>query len=170
MNSKNRLKGFTFVELVVVISLLSVLLLFSMPVLKRVSILSGDASDTGSFVLLIQSLKQKAVSEHKDYTLHIDTSSGQLWTTDENMNAESVTRAMETAVQHFDNNIVQNIEMPESRQTETGVFRIRFSKSGYSDMALFHIREEDQDITLKVHSFLMNVERFERYVARDDCQ
>lgn len=167
---KNRtISGFTFVELAVVICILSVLMLFSMPMFERIHLFSNKAPTTASLVSLIQSLKQSSISENKTFYLNININTGQVWVTHASMNREAQAEAFETAIVYDNGTIIQNLEYPDRKRTDSSICQVQFFKEGCSDSVLVHLREKDEDVTLKIGTFLMKVERFNRYVSFDDC-
>ena len=73
-------------ELTVVIIIISILLLFSFPMLRDISLFSDPPGHTGDLVRLTQDLKKRAVERHMDFYMHLDTGAGTVWVTDETMN------------------------------------------------------------------------------------
>lgn len=169
MKNNKAQPGFTFVELIVVLCVISLLMLFSMPLFKKIVIMSDDSTDSGSLAFLIQSLKQNSISRNTDYTLHIDTNSGQVWVTDETMDEDSLEEAEASASSYEGSAVIQNIELAAGNNSDSGIYEIRFRKEGSSDSALIHLREQDSDITLRIETFLTEIERYDRYVSYDDC-
>lgn len=167
MSDSRHINGFTLIELVVVISIMAILLYFSVPLFKNLSLVSDTRGQVSTLVGLIQSLKQKAVQEQNDYFLHIDPGTGAVWVTHETMDRETANLARDQKEDSYNDLVIHSVEfpgIPESRSPS-----IRFSKKGYSDMALIHIRDGEGDITLRIEPFLYRVDQENRYVSYNDC-
>lgn len=153
-------------ELVVVIAILGLLLVFSVPLFRKIGIMQGE-SGVSDLVGLIDSLKEKAVARDKDFYLNIDTRAGLVWITDAAMNEEEQVRAKLDAKTYGGKTRLLNLERPEPDNER--VHRILFSRKGYSDRALIHLRQDDRDMTLRIGMFLRQVSRFDGYLSYDDC-
>lgn len=156
-------------ELVVVVSILSLLLIFSVPLFRDISEYSNRRPGISGLVNLIQSLKQKAVRLDKDFFLFLDTGSGLVWTVDETMDDSARETARENGIVFDEDVSILSVEFFDIQGTAESGNSLRFSKNGYSDRALVHLRENDDDVTLKISTFLPRVEIFRRYVSYDDC-
>nr|NJM02610.1 prepilin-type N-terminal cleavage/methylation domain-containing protein [Desulfobacula sp.] len=87
MTRAGRESGFSFVELVVVITLIAVLVSFSIPLFRDARFFSGKSENASGLALLIRSLKTRAVEQDRDFFLHLDLHSGKVWVTDSTMDA-----------------------------------------------------------------------------------
>jgi len=167
MKIKNH--GFTFVELVVVISIFSVILLFSIPLFKDIGLFSGHSHRAASLSFLIESLKLQAVSENTDLFLHIDVDTGLVFVTHGSMDERAMARARQEGRLYKGDVELLNIEFPGTGRSAKSNHTIRFSRKGYSDRALIHLRTDNQKRTLKIGMFLTKVRWYDRYVSYDDC-
>ncbi|MFO7560982.1 MAG: type II secretion system protein, partial [Desulfobacterales bacterium] len=77
--------GFTLIELIVVIVILSVLLVFAMP--RFSSFIFTDNTDRIARWVIFKagSLKNRAVKEQKQYVINVDLDNNRFWITDESM-------------------------------------------------------------------------------------
>ncbi len=169
MTSAGRESGFSFVELVVVITLIAVLMSFSIPLFRDARLFSGKSENASGLALLIQSLKTRAVERDRDFFLHMDLHTGQVWVTDSTMDTSAREKARQEGISHGDGLRILSLEFPGGRGRDQNRHTLCFRRQGYSDRALIHLREKDEDITLGVRTFLTRVERFDRYVSYDDC-
>ncbi len=160
-------RGYTLVEVVVVIAVISILLYVTVPMFNR--FLPGDqgGSRISRLVVLIQSLKQNARSENRDYLLHMDPGMSRVWVTHEQMDDQEAGEAMVTSTFSFSGLVFEDLEFPGDRQAQGQT--IRFYKGGWSDMALIHLREGDRLLTLKLEPFLIEVEQVQGRVSYQDC-
>jgi prepilin-type N-terminal cleavage/methylation domain-containing protein len=169
MTRADRESGFSFVELVVVITLIAVLVSFSIPLFRDARFFSGKSENASGLALLIRSLKTRAVELDRDFFLHMDLHSGRVWVTDSTMDTSALEKAGQEGITYGDGLRIINLEFPGGRGRDRNRHTLCFRRQGYSDRALIHLREKDEDITLEVRTFLTRVERFNRYVSYDDC-
>lgn len=153
----------------VVISIITILLLFSFPVFKNFTFFSDTTSHVSDIVRLINDLKKRAVELNTDFLMHIDPGAGMVWVTDEIMTDDAKAAAKETAVFFSDRLVVLDIEFPDIKQKETREYQIRFRKQGYSDFALIHMMEGGTIITVKIEPFLSQAQVLDKQVHFDDC-
>jgi len=157
------------IELIVVISIVGTLLLFSFPLFSNFNLFSGSKGGTGDIVRLVNDLKKRAVEQDIDFLLHIDAGSAMLWVTSDAMDDKDRQAAEEKGVSFAQNLSVLDVKFLDSGQSEESEYQIRFSKQGYSDFALIHITEGEKNITLKIEPFLFQVQLIDRHVSFDDC-
>ncbi len=156
-------------ELTVVIVIISILLLFSFPVLRNITLFSDPAGQTGDMVRLINDLKKRAVEKNLDFFMHLDTSSGIVWVTDEAMNNETKRTAKQNSTRLSNSITVLDVETPGVTETSSREYEIAFKKNGYSDFALIHILENKKKLTLKIEPFLPQVQLLDKHIHFENC-
>jgi prepilin-type N-terminal cleavage/methylation domain-containing protein len=161
--------GFTLMELTVVIIIISLLLLFSFPMLRNISLFSNPQGRTGDLVRLTQDLKKRAVEHHKDFYMHLDTGSGTVWVTDETMNEDAKLSAKQNGTQFSNNISIQGVETPGVTETSAREYEIAFKKEGYSDFALIHMIENKKRLTLKIEPFFTQIQLLDTHIHFEDC-
>jgi len=93
MSVFQRIKGFTLIELIVVISLISIMLFFAIPRFQS-NVLSDSTKEVSRWILLkIPYIKGMAAKEQKRYILHVGLDSNRLWITHEAMLEEALQSA-----------------------------------------------------------------------------
>jgi len=168
LNKPSKISGFTLVELIVVISIVSLLLLFSLPVFRSIDLFSDSTRQVGDIVRLVNDLKSRSIEQDKDFILNIDAGAGVLWVTDDAMDEEAVILAKDKGVQLSEGLTLLDVEFPRSKQTD-GEYQIKFRKQGYSDFVFIHLMDDEENITLKIEPFLSQVQVLESHIYLDDC-
>ena len=164
-----RNSGFTFIELIVVISLISLMLFFAIPRFQG-SVFQDDSKKVSRWIIFkIQSLKEKAKRDQKLYVLHIDLDSNQLWATHSSMSQEEIQTA-EYNGYNLPNDInVLDVEYPDDKIASIGQADIHFYKKGYSDKAMIHIENNDNEqLSFLIEPFLPGVRIYQEYVELND--
>jgi len=157
--------GFTLLELMVVISLLGIMLVFTVPRFQQTLFL--DETKTGSRWIIgkIKILKEAAISNQKQYTLHINLDTERFWETDASMSAEAIENAALNADSLPSGLKIADIEYPTRGKINSGQTDITFYKNGTSDKVLIHLQDGEKYVTYLIEPFLSEVTRYEMYAS-----
>ena len=158
-------RGFTLLELIVVISLMGIMLIFTVPRFHETLFL--DKTKTGSRWVIgkIQALKEAAIRNQKQYSLHINLDTEQFWETDASMSDEELENAALNADSLPSGLKIADIEYPIRGKINSGQTDITFYKNGTSDKVLIHLRDGDKYVSYLIEPFLSEVTRYEMYAS-----
>jgi prepilin-type N-terminal cleavage/methylation domain-containing protein len=164
-----RIKGFTLIELIVVISLISIMLFFAIPRFQS-NILSNSTNEVSRWILLkIPYIKERAAREQKKYILHVSFESNKLWITDEAMLQESLQSAEENGYKLPEDIKLLDVEFPDQEKISVGQADIYFNEKGYSDKAIIHLENDDNEkFSFLIEPFLLRVRLYNSYVGFGD--
>jgi prepilin-type N-terminal cleavage/methylation domain-containing protein len=168
--------GFSLVELVVVMFILSFLAFLSIPIFKApAQKLAGAGKQSRNLALFIESVKQQAVKEHKSYLLHLDLVSGRAWAGPQEKTDGSLQKDAEPAPTaqpaiSLEGLSLSGVEFSDQTHRQPEDTAIRISGRGISDMALIHMATGNGGITLKLHPFIYKVEIIQGDYTFNDCQ
>ena len=161
--------GFTLIELIVVISLISLMLFFSLPRLQDNPFLDDSKQSSRWLIGKVQSLKESVIRDQKQHSLHFDLDSGRIWETNESMSAEDIDSAsLNNSYSLPDDLRIIDIEYPQKGKIVGGQAEIIFYKAGYTDKALVHMQEGDLYLSFLIEPFLSKVQFFESYASFED--
>lgn len=164
-----RIKGFTLIELIVVISLISIMLFFAIPRFQR-NVLQDSTKVVSRWILLkIPYLKERAAREQKKYILHVGLESNKFWITHEAM-TEDVLQSAETNGYKLPEDIkLLDVEYPDQEKMSVGQANIYFNEKGYSDKAIIHLENDDNEkFSFLIEPFLLRVRLYNSYVGFGD--
>ena len=164
-----RKNGFTLIELIVVISLISLILFLALPRFQD-GFLSDNTKKVSRWIMLkARTLKEKAVREKKIYILHVSLDSNKLWTSHETMSPEELQYAEQNGYGASGDIIVLDVEFPDNEKISAGQADIYFYEKGYSDQAMIHIKNSDDDnFSFLIEPFLSHVRMYDTYVAFEE--
>lgn len=157
--------GFTLLELIVVISLLSIMLVFTVPRFHSTLFLDETKTSARWIIGKIQSLKEAAIRNQRQHTLHIDLDTERFWETDESMSAEALESAVLNAEPLPDGLKIADLEYPIRGKIDSGQTDITFYKDGHSDKVLIHLQNGAQYVSYLIEPFLSDVTRYETYAS-----
>ncbi len=160
--------GFTLIELIVVVCLISIMLFFSLPRFQD-AVLSDSTKKTSLWIIgKVRALKENAVSNQKLYTLHINIDTDRLWITNESMSEEELQNAELQGFELPDDVKALDVEYPYKGKISAGQADICFYKKGYSDKVLIHIKDDDEELSFLIEPFLSKVKLYEKYAGFED--
>jgi prepilin-type N-terminal cleavage/methylation domain-containing protein len=160
--------GFTLMELIVVITLIGIMLFFSLPRLQHNPFLDDTKKNARWLIGKVQILRENAVRDQKQYTLHLDLDSGRMWETNESMSPEDLESAALQSYALPDGIRIVDLEYPSRGKINSGQVEILFYKAGYSDKALIHLQQGDTYQSFLIEPFLADMKFFEKYASFED--
>lgn len=160
--------GFTLMELIVVITLIGIMLFFSLPRLQHNPFLDDPKKSARWLIGKVQILRENAVRDQKQYTLHLDLDSGRMWETNESMSPEELENAALQGYALPDGMRIIDLEYPSQGKTDSGRAEIRFYRAGYADKALIHLQDGDSYQSFLIEPFLTDIKFFEKYASFED--
>ncbi len=157
--------GFTLIELTVVISLISIMLFFSVPRFRN-AVLTDNVNNTSRWIIgKVRVLKEYSTSKQKLCILHVNMDSNKMWVSDETMTQEDLEMAHEKGFEIPEDVKVINVEYPQKGIISAGQADICFYRAGYSDKVIIRIQGDDeQKLSFLIEPFLPKVKLYEKYV------
>jgi prepilin-type N-terminal cleavage/methylation domain-containing protein len=149
------IRGYTLMELIVVIALMGIMIGFSVPRLHDTLYLDDTRKASRWIIGKVHALREAAIQKQKNYILHIDMDTNRIWDTEESISEESRDEAAHDAQALPGDIEIVDVEFPIGGKVSSGRADITFYKSGYSDKALIHIQDDDEQL-----SFLIEPCRF----------
>jgi len=174
LNRNAHAYGFTLLELLVVLIIISIFLGMTVPVFQINRFFSNPLHEARSFGEWIASLKIQAVRDNADIFLHIDTGTGRVWAAGSAMDEPGEDGEGDSAVDLPENLRITGVELASDRRRQgldsASARIIRMSRHGYSDAAILHLSAGDTQISLKIEPFSSRVSTIPETVSFDDCQ
>ena len=159
---RNGPNGFTLIELIVVISLISILLFFSIPRLDVSLVKDRDRELSAWIILTVKSLKEAAFREQQTFVLSLDLDHNRMWTAPADAAGEIPAEEKQRLPKGFR---LLGLVYPDQDRIVTGVAEIRFYPKRYSDAALIYMEDNKNNrITYQIQPFLSRVKIHEGYI------
>jgi len=158
-------KGYTLIELIVVIVLIGIMMTLSVPRFRDTVLTDNLKGSSRKLVGLINSLREDAVREQKSYNLNFDLETNRFWVDSSSMSQEKLFNVSEKAEALPPDVHIIDIWYQQEEKKVSGVASIRFSKKGYVQPSAIHLGEKDgRKFTLELTPFLGKVKLYNRYV------
>ena len=169
MRCLKQFKGFTLIELIVVISLISIMLFLAIPKFQS-GFLSNDTKAVSRWILIsVPNLKDKAQKDQKRYLLHVDFDANKLWIASETASDEGLQSDEIKGYQLPEDVKLLDVEYPDQKTISAGDAQIYFDERGYSDKAIIHIENDDNErFSFVIEPFLRQVRLYQKYVGFTD--
>jgi prepilin-type N-terminal cleavage/methylation domain-containing protein len=169
MLGSERIKGFTLIELIVVIALISIMLFLAIPRFHS-DIFTDSTKKVSRWILYkVPALKESAFRGQKRYVLHVGIDSEKLWITHEGMSDEELQVAEMDGFKLPGDIKFEDVEFPDEHIISAGRADIYFYEKGYSDKAIIHmVHDDDRRLSFLIEPFLPRVYLYNEYIGFED--
>jgi len=165
MNPTNTTKGYTLIELTVVVALIGMMLAVSVPRFRYSLITDNLKSVTRRMIGVVKEIRDDAVREQKAYFLYLDLESNKLWVEYPGMGQEEREAIRERAFTFPEDVRIMDVWGQERGKQADGETAIRFTKKGYVEYTAIHLGAEDGRVfTLILSPFLGKIKSYDTYV------
>ena len=152
-------RAFTLIELIVVISLISIMLVVAVPRLSGGLFSNGSGEASRWIIANVRHLKEKAVADQQIYLLNVSPDTQQLWVSAADTSEVDNAAARSQAYTLSREVRIDRVAFSETEQFSSGTIPIRFFPQGFSDRAVIHMRTRDGDrLAFVIEPFLPGVE------------
>jgi prepilin-type N-terminal cleavage/methylation domain-containing protein len=157
-------RGFTLVELTVVVFLVGLMLLIAVPRVRDTVLTNELKSSVNYLTQTALELRGSSVREQIDYVLHLDINERLIWFHTSDMTPEGKNEAKKRSY-HLPGNvkIADGYRFGREKQTD-GEIIIRFFRGGYVQPTVVHLVDGSDFFTLVFEPFLNEIKVNDRYV------
>lgn len=148
-------KGFTLLELMVVIALIGVVLLLAVPATRDALTVNDLKKAARQFAGLERQLRVDAVRDQMNYVLVLNVPSAHYYVITDDMTAEKVQDVEKTQTRKLSGDVtVLDVVRNKDEKIREGKVKIHFSRSGTSPPLVIHLAGGEDRMTLTVNPFL----------------
>jgi prepilin-type N-terminal cleavage/methylation domain-containing protein len=168
-NAGRASKGFTLIELIVVIALISLMLAFAFP--RFGETLQVDEMRKAALWILSEAsrLKEDAVRDNRDYVLHFNMDTRKIWVSDATMTEERRLKERRAGFDLPRSIRITDVETPYGNRVRTGQAKILFSRKGYSNKALIHLENRNgRKVSILIEPFLTRARLYDTHISFQD--
>lgn len=161
----NSSRGYTLLELIVVIAMISIMLAFAVPRLEG-SLFEDDAKVASRWLLLnLPALKTKAVQDQTVLALRFSLGKGKAWVVGPETGEQAAERYEQSAYTFPEGVKILDIDYPDRERVSSGEADIFFYPKGYSDWAIIHMQDADGNrYSFVLEPFLPKIKRVDEYL------
>lgn len=161
----NTTKGYTLIELAVVVILIGLFLGLGIPRFQYAIVTDDLKAATRRIVGVVKGLRNEAIREQKIYIFYLDLEANRLWVELAGMEEEERALAQERAFQFPQSVRILDVWCRGKGKKENGEVAIQFSKKGYVEQTVIHLGAEDgREVSLVLSPFLGTIKIYDKYV------
>ncbi len=134
--------GFTLIEIVVVIALISILLAFAIPRFRDVFQFDPTKKPSRWLLIKVPDLRYRALRDQRIYTLHVDIGANSLWTTQGGMSSDEREQAGEKAYRLGSGIRLTGVVLANGKTQTADVVDIHFYPQGWAEPAVIHMETD----------------------------
>lgn len=160
-----RMRGFTLIELMVVMLLICIVLAVVIPRFDGGPFQNPAKKLSRWMISNVRHLRSIAIQKQNTYALVIDLNNQRMWTVSESMSEEELSTVTDKAFSIDKSMQIVNVQFPDQEPISTGTAEIRFYPAGFSDMALIHLENDDaQRFSYLLEPLLPKVKIFDEWI------
>ncbi len=157
--------GFTLIELMVVMLMITILLAVAIPRFEGSLLQDSAKLVTRRIIHTVRALRNRAVQQQKLQSLVIDLDDQRFWATSASMDEQAAASAAEKAFKLPESIRFMEVQFPHRDPINSGKAKILFYPAGYSDHAVIHVQNDDQERrSYMVEPLLPKVKLMEEWV------
>ena len=156
-NNLSSYKGFTLIELSVVVFLIGLMLLIAVPKVRDTMLSDGLKTTVNHLTGTARELRSDAVRNQVDYILHLDLDNNLVWTHSADMTPEARDEMKKRAFKLRKEVKILDVYLFGKEKVTDGEALIMFSRKDYMHPAVVHLAQKDQRFTLVFEPFLNSV-------------
>jgi general secretion pathway protein H len=163
-NNLSSSKGFTLIELSVVVFLIGLMLLIAVPKVRDTMLSDGLKTTVNYLTGTARELRSDAVRNQVDYILRLDLDNNLIWTHSADMTPEGKNEMKKRAFKVPEEVNILDVYFFEKEKIIDGEALIRFSRKDYMHPAVVHLAQKDQRFTLVFEPFLSSVRIYDKFI------
>lgn len=164
-NKKRRDTGFTLIELMVVMLLISIVLAVAIPRFEGGPFQDPTKKLSRWMISTVRNLRSTAIQKQTVQTLVIDLSHQRIWISQAGMSEEALSAAEDKAMTIDKSIQIRNVQYPDRDQLTYGAVEIHFYPQGFSDQALIQLETDDaQRLTFVIEPLLPKMKILEEWI------
>jgi prepilin-type N-terminal cleavage/methylation domain-containing protein len=161
----NRPRGFTLIELMVVMLLISIVLAVAVPRFEGGVLQDPSKRMSRWMINTVRTLRSKAIQKQVAQGLVMDLDHQKMWIVREGMDETERTAASEKAFSLPGGFAIVDVQFPGKDPLTSGTVEVVFYPAGYSDHALVHLENDDAErMTYRIEPLLPKVKIYDQWI------
>jgi prepilin-type N-terminal cleavage/methylation domain-containing protein len=166
LQSDSKTAGFTLIELMVVMLLISIILAVAIPRFEGAFLQDPTKKISRWMINTVRTLRSTALQRQKLQTLVVDLNDNRMWIIQEDMDEDARAAASEKSFRMPSAVRIVDVVFPEREQISSGNAEIHFYPSGFSDAAVIHLETGNTErFSFLVEPLLPKVKFFEEWIS-----
>ena len=158
-------KGFTLIELMVVMLLITIMLGVTIPKLDTSLLQDPRKKTTRWLTNTVSELRAAATEKQKSQILVVNVDNNRLWTMDAEMDEEAQTAAAQKAFALPGGMRIMEVQFSGKKRVGSGNALITFYPGGYSDQAAINIEDDSERFAYKIEPLLPRIKVVDEWIS-----
>ncbi len=156
-------RGFTLIELVLVITLIGLMLSIGLPSLRNALFTDELNSSTRKIMGLVKGLRHRAIREGRSFNLYFDIESGRFWI--KSLSGKEDEREGVDVLQMPPDLSILDVWSGHQGKVARGQGAIHFTKRGYVQHTVIHLESSDgKELSLEISPFMRKTKIYKDYL------
>lgn len=165
-NPTPKMSGFTLIELVVVMLLITIILGVAIPRFETDVLQDPTKKLSRWMISTVKNLRGLAIQKQVRQMLVVDFDSNRLYTSSEDMSEEALAAASENAYELPDGLRVVDVLFPNEERTGSGTVDINFYPAGFSDQVVIRLENSQAErFSYLIEPLLPKIKIFEEWIS-----
>ena len=157
-------RGFTLIELMIVIGLIGLMLALAVPTTREALTVNNLKKATRQLIGLERQLRVEAVRDQVDNILVLSISTSGYYVVTPDMTPEKMLDVEKQARKFPDGVIIRDVVDSKNEKIKDGKVRIKFGRNNISSPLIIHLAESEDNMTLVINPFLGTTAVYDQYV------
>jgi prepilin-type N-terminal cleavage/methylation domain-containing protein len=159
-------KGFTLIELMVVMLLITIMLGVTIPRMDSSLLQDPRKKTTRWMINTVSALRAAATEKQKSHSMVVNVNENRLWIMDAEMDEEALTEAAKKAFALPGGMRIMDVQFAGKERVGSGDALITFYPGGYSDQAAINIESADAErFAYKVEPLLPRIKVVDEWIS-----
>ncbi len=157
-------RGYTLIELSVVVLLIGTMLLIAVPRVRDTLLNDDLKAVTRRLISSARELRYESVRDQTDYILHIDLNNPAFWSYPADTTAEKRAELRKGAYHLPEGIRIADVRQAGEGRRMEGEVLVHFFRRGYAEPTVVHLAKDDRSFTVIINPFLQALTVYEKYV------
>lgn len=157
------LKGFTLMEMIIVVLLLSIFLVVSVPSLRQSVLNDPLRRDARKLIGALKNVRLQAKTEQQALIVYCDLDDGRIWYGTDNPVVTEGESEIDVQLTLSEDVSIRSVMDNSGELVDRGIAELWVSSRGYMEKSVVHLESDGEEITLLIETFVPDIRVIDGY-------